>query len=91
VEQEEVTIAKQWHSKHVYVAMNKHATAGSGVFYSVHTRMQPQPRQFRVLTWIVSSCYIAMTNEQIEDFMSAVVAVIYRVCKSVRVLYSYEL
>jgi hypothetical protein len=38
------------------------------------------------LSCIVSSCYIEMASEQIEDFMCAVATVIYRACKSVRLL-----
>jgi hypothetical protein len=37
----------------------------------------------------VNSCYL-VTGEQTEDFMCAAVAVIYRVCKSVRLLQLFE-
>jgi hypothetical protein len=47
----------------------------------------------RVLSYIVSSRCFVTTSEQTEDFTCAVVVVIYRVCKSVRLLVicSYEL
>jgi hypothetical protein len=39
-----------------------------------------------VLSCIVSGCYLATTSEQTEDFLCALVVVIYKVYKSVRLL-----
>jgi hypothetical protein len=43
--------------------------------------------------YIFGSCYQATTSEDVEDFMCAVVTVIFRVCKLVRLVVtcSYEL
>jgi hypothetical protein len=50
-------------------------------------------RQLEVGMSIVSSRYLAITSEQTEEFMHALVVVIYRVCKlvTVVVICSYEL
>jgi hypothetical protein len=52
-------------------------------FYSQSEVAEPA---VRVLICIVSSRYLATTSEQAEDFMCAVDIVMYRLCKSLRVV-----
>jgi hypothetical protein len=95
-------IARQRRGKHVSAATDADATTEDGVFsmqsvpmlYNEDQLEKPESRQsvrgrsrqFSVLSYIVSSRYLATTSEQTKDLMCAVVVVIYRVGKSVRLL-----
>jgi hypothetical protein len=81
--EQEAAVARQWRDKRVSVATDSDATIEDMVFSMWSL---PYNDQQQLLSCIVSSHYLATTSEQTEDFMCAVVVVIHRMCKSVRLL-----
>jgi hypothetical protein len=100
-----VATDRQQHIKHVFLATNKHTTIDELLEAVLSAQSMPRlyseaqqevvrghSRQLAILSCIIGSCYLAMTNEQTEAFMCAVVVVIYReqISQSVIVMYIYS-
>jgi hypothetical protein len=102
VEQIDAATDRQQCSKHISPAIYTDATVEDAVFsmqsvLRLHNKDQldkPVTQQsvrgrgwrLAVLSCIVSSSYLVMRSDQTEGFMCAVVTVIFRVCKTVRLL-----
>jgi hypothetical protein len=85
VEQEEAAIARQRRHKRVSTSTNKHATVEEllemvfSIWSVLRLYSEDQPEKSVSLELRISSQYLAMTSEQTEDFMCAVVVMICRV------------